>query len=275
MCKFPAGGSRFTQILVRLALCIMAVVSGACRSPSSPSSQEGALLLRDGFEAGALNPQSWFMPEGPGTFLGRTQLRPPASILSIVNGALRLQLDTYNPTATEPGDSFWGSEIVSRQTFVPGDGLIFRARVRVPDPAAGMVASFFLYRLRQGTRDEIDFEILTNSAPNGVLTNIFRDEGFTSAGSPRHDVVPGFAATDFNEFQIEWSRARVRWKVNGQVVRDETAGIPDGPMSLRLNFWAPDADFAAAYSAHIQPTPRAADNRTFFYEIDFVEVQGK
>jgi beta-glucanase (GH16 family) len=215
------------------------------------------------------------MPEGVGTFLGRTQLRPPTAPLTLANGALRLQLDTYNPTALSPGDSFWGSEIVSRQEFTPGNRLTFLARVRVAQSTPGMVASLFLYRLRQATRDEIDFEVLTNRVPSGILTNVFRNEGFASGGSPRHVSVPGFVASEFNDFQLEWSRDRVRWSINGQLIREESAGIPEGPMSLRFNLWAPNTDFADAYSPGLQPAPAAADNRSFFYEIDFVEVRAE
>lgn len=214
------------------------------------------------------------MPHGAGTFLGRTQLRPPAAPLNVVNGVLRLQLDTYNPTALSPGDSFWGSEIVSRHEYTPSNRLTFRARARVPQPAPGMVAAFFLYRLNQATRDEIDFEILTN-APGGILTNVFRNEGFASPGSPRPESVPGFMASEFNDFELEWSRDRVRWSVNGRLIREETVGVPEGPMSLRFNLWAPSADFPSAYSPGLQPAATAAENRQFFYELDFVEVRAE
>ena len=193
----------------------------------------------------------------------------------MASGVVRLQLDTHNPTALVAGDSFWGSEIVTHREFSRGTGLRVRARVRLVDPLErGIVASFFTYALRGSARDEIDFELLTNNAGrNSVLTNVFRNDGFTSAGHPQLVMLPAFQPADFNELEIEWRPDRIVWKVNGAVVRTETAVVPDGPMTLRFNLWVPDANFADAYDAALQPAASAQTNRRFFYEIDFVEVR--
>ena len=255
-------------------VCGLIACCGGCANPTAPSSSVAHVLLRDDFNGTALDSQTWEIPAGVGTFLGRTQLRPPSESIRVADGVLRLRIDSYNPTAIKPGDSFWGSEIVSRQMFARGTGLVFLARVRLVDPVPGMVASLFAYRSGMGTRDEIDFEMLTNDvAFNRVLTNLFRNEGFTSAGDPRNVIAPGFLATDFNELEFEWRPEVVRWKINGRVVREESMNIPGDPMTLRLNFWVPSTDFASAYDARLHPESTPIENHSFFYEVDSVEVR--
>ena len=227
-------------------------------------------FLRDDFNAPALDTSIWMMPEGEGTFVGRTQFRPPSRPLQIANGVLRLQLDTYNPTAVTQGDSFWGSEIVTRQTFQVGGGLRFTARVRVPALVpGGIVASVFSYALTGAVRDEIDFEVLTND-PTRILTNLFSREGFSSPGRPQF--IGGFTAGVFNDLTVEWRPTSVKWAINGQFVREVTERVPVEPMTIRLNVWAPAADFPAAYNALLQPAASAGGNQVFIYEVEFVEI---
>jgi beta-glucanase (GH16 family) len=243
------------------------------RAPAATS----AVLLWDDFAGASLDTTVWFVPIGDGTFIGRTQLRPPTVPLRISDGMLRLQLDTFNPTARVPGDSFWGSEIVTRQLFERGGGLTIRARVRlVPPVLPGMVGSLFSYTTRGGVRDEIDFELITNDGARGdrrILTNAFDDDPFSVAGQPRFATLPGPDLTQFNELEIQWLPDRVRWLVNGTAVREETTRIPDEPMSVRLNFWAPSRDFADAFDDALTPVASANRNQSFFYEVDFVEVR--
>jgi endo-1,3-1,4-beta-glycanase ExoK len=241
-------------------------------SPPPPDPTNGRVLFRDDFDGSSLNASSWLMPEGAGTFLGRTQLRPPSEALLVSNSLLGLRLDTYNPTALTPGDSFWGSEVVTRQTFSRGNGLAVKARMRVPASVpGGLVAAIFTYTLRGGaTRDEIDFELLTN-APSRVLTNVFNGQGFSVAGRPLS--IAGVMAGQFNEFEIHWLPDRLRWRVNGQVAREVLDGIPEMPMTIRLNFWAPAADFADAFNASLRPASTAAGNQAFICEVDYVEIR--
>jgi beta-glucanase (GH16 family) len=234
-----------------------------------------AALFRDDFNGSALDASDWFLPAGAGTFLGRTQLRPPSESLGVANGVVRLRLDTYNPTALVPGDSFWGSEIVSNAIFGRGAGLTFSARARLAGPVpGGLVASVFSYMTQSGVRDEIDVELLSNdlAAPR-LLTNVFDDNDFSHPGHPAFATIPGFSLTDFNLYQVDWLPDRVRWRVNGIVIREDLVNVPDDPMSIRLNLWAPAATFAAAYNASLQPVDNAAANQTSYYEVDFIEVR--
>ncbi len=83
----------------------------ACTSLFAPLASAGQVLLRDDFDGSALDTTKWFVPTGDGTFFGRTQIRPPSAPLTVGGGVIRLQLDTWNPSALVPGDSFFGSEI--------------------------------------------------------------------------------------------------------------------------------------------------------------------
>jgi beta-glucanase (GH16 family) len=184
---------------------------------------------------------------------------------------LRLQLDTHNPTALTPGDSFWGSEVVTRQTFSVGTGLRFSARVRLGGVLpGGMVAALFGYALNGSVRDEIDVELLTNDR-SLVLTNVFQADGFNTGGRPQYH--GGIDAAAFNELSVEWLPNLIRWKVNGVTVRELADRVPITPMSIRLNLWAPAADFPQAFNPALQPSATAAGNQIYFYEVDWVEVR--
>ncbi|NOT26381.1 MAG: glycoside hydrolase family 16 protein [Acidobacteria bacterium] len=256
---------------------------GGSASPSAPTPPQAlaaagsAVLLRDDFNGPALDTSLWFVPTGEGSFLGRTQIRPPTQALQVAGGVLRLQLDTFNPTARVPGDSFWGSEIASRMLFDRGAGLAFRARVRLVRPVPpGLVASLFSYATRGGVRDEIDFEMLTNDVDAGaprILTNLFTNDPFSVPGRRQFVTLPASGPTEFTELEVQWMTGAVRWLVNGSVSREQTMGVPTEPMSVRLNFWAPDQNFADAFSAMLQPAASVTGNRTFFYEIDWVEIR--
>jgi hypothetical protein len=237
------------------------------------------VLLRDDFDGDALDTEKWFLPAGAGTFFGRTQIRPPSEPPEFTGNAIRLRLDTHNPTALTPGDSFWGSEIVTQETFPRGDGLAFKARARLVAPVpGGLVASLFSYRLDPTAivRSEIDFEFLSNdivAKRERVLTNVFDDDPFDSAGDVEHVPVPGLDLTDFNEYEIRWLPDRIEWFVNGVDVREEADTNPEEDMEVRLNFWAPDHHFAAAYDADLVPVATPEQNEAYFYEVDWVEVR--
>jgi hypothetical protein len=240
----------------------------------------GEVLLEDEFDGSALDPALWFQPVGEGTFLGRTQLRPPEYPVEVADGVARLVLHTHNPTAGVPGDSFFGSEIVSQQVFSPAQGeggIAIEARVRlVPPLAPGLVGSLFAYDLvGPGIRDEIDVELLTNFALAGggeILTNVFDDAAFSQPGAFAAVAVWGLEPTGFNTYTVWWRPDRIQWFVNGSLVRQELAVLPQTPLRVRLNLWAPDAGFAAAYSAALQPTPDPLSNQVFATEVDRVTV---
>ena len=112
-----------------------------------------------------------------------------------------------------------------------------------------------------------------------VLTNVFADDP-PGRGDPAFISVDNLDLTEFNTFRIEWLPEEVRWFVNGNLIRTEAAftgdldvNVPETPLNLHLNFWAPAAEFADAFDNSLQPAFSVAADQSFFYEIDFVQVE--
>lgn len=240
---------------------------------------EAKRLLRDDFDGSSLDTTKWFVPTGPGSFFGRTQIRPPSEALTVTGGVIRLQLDTFNPTAQVPGDSFWGSEIDSLETWQRGKGLAFAARSRLVCPlAGGLVGSVFSFVFLPAIpgHDEIDFELLSNdvvASEERVLTNVFDDDDFSQPGDKAFADVTGLDLCDFHTWEARWLPDRVEWWVDGALVRSETDTVPDDAQNVRLNSWAPDQFFSEAYDASLVPAAAAEDNEIYYYEVDWAEVR--
>ena len=246
---------------------------------ASEAAADPGVLLRDDFDGSALDTTLWFVPVGDGTFFGRTQIRPPWVPLTVTGGVIRLQLDTYNPDAYLEGDSFYGSEIDTIDTYAVASGLAFRARVRfaagVPGGLVGSLFSYVFLPAIQG-RDEIDFELLSNDAvasSERVLTNVFDDDDFSQPGDKQFANVAGLDLFQFHEYEIRWFPDRIEWYVDAALVRTESGTVPHDPQNVRLNFWAPDSDFGDAFDAALQPAIDEAENQVWYYEVDFVEVR--
>jgi hypothetical protein len=235
------------------------------------------VLLNDTFGGSSLNNANFYVPQfdpNGSTFLGDTQLQvSPTYSPSVSNGVLHLDLKTYNPTALTPGDSFFGSEVISQRQFTVGQGLIVDVRAQVPaSNPAGIVSAPFLYTPPgvSGNHDEIDFELLTNNTDQ-VSTNVYADQPL-GVGSPVSANLPDGDLADYHDYQITWLPNEVQWSVDGQVVRTETDAVPTGPMSLYLNTYVPSSDFAAAYNPALQPVAQAARNQIYDFNIDSVIV---
>lgn len=251
----------------------------------------GQVRIRDDFDGTRLDSAKWCTPAGPATFFGRTQIRPRHLPPTVANGRLHLTLETYNPSARRPGDSFWGTE-VQTTAFRRETGLSVKARVRVrangvdasnrsvPLPG-GLVVGIFLYTSDScgsrllSRRDEIDFELLSNdivASRRRVLTNVFPNSPFSFPGVFRFVTQSGLDLTAWNDVEIRWLLDRTQWYLNGVLVREEFSALPTGDMTVRLNFWAPDSTFASAYSPALRPASFAAANTTWTCEVDWVEV---
>jgi hypothetical protein len=256
---------------VLVALALAGLLAASARAATR-------VLLRDDFDGSALDAAKWLVPTGPGTFFGRTQVRPPSVPLVVSGGVIRLQLDTWNPSAQVPGDSFFGSEIDTLETFARGSGLEFEARLRLVGPLPrGLVGSLFSFVfLPPDRRDEIDFELLSNDLDAGlprVLTNVFDDDDFSQPGDKAFATLAGLDLASFHSYTVRWLPDRVEWWIDGTRVRQELVTLPDDAMNVRLNFWAPDSFFSEAYDASLQPAANAQDNQVYFYEVDWVEIR--
>ena len=237
-----------------------------------------ATLFFDDFNGSSLDEAAWRLPTGDGTFFGRTQIKPPEfngqNLRPVVTGGTAtLQLDTYN-ASDNSANSFWGQEIQTRQTFLPGaNGVSIETRMRFLDtPAGGLVGGFFTWGFDGTIRDEIDVELLSNDlSRNRFFTNLYNNDTFSDAGDSAFAGLPGFDMTEWNTYEIRWLPDRIQWLLNGSQVREQIAIVDDHPGEVRLNIWAPDEGFAAAYNGALQPTDLAG-NQQYQLEIDYVRV---
>ncbi|MBE7385203.1 MAG: glycoside hydrolase family 16 protein [Leptolyngbya sp. SIO1E4] len=255
-------------------------------------------LLRDDFLGNNLDSAKWklpiFTPMNNASFLGRTQLRvsndPNHEPPKVENGSVTLQLDTYNPSA--PGASFLGSELITQEKFSISTGMSFEARVRLLDPIdEGMVASLFSYEISDTNgdgeikandlHDELTYEFLTNyvdgddinTPPNAILTNAYQDMPLGAGDFLYPQASENDDLKTFHEFRIQLYPDRAVWYINDQVVRREFDTVPDEPMDVRLNFWAPAQEWQDAFSSSLIPTTAPENNQSYRYEVDYVDVK--
>lgn len=248
-------------------------------APSEAASQ--TVLFRDDFNGTSLNTANWNVADytfgGNRAYFGNTP--------TVAGGLATLRLDTFNPDHV---GFFRGTEIFSATRFARGTaGVEFEARVRTNMTTRGAVTSVFTYAQTPPANhaDEMDFEFVTNqingqATNHNVLTSSWNDWG--APGSAHNDgvhhqnanpAVAGLNLTDFNTVTIRWLPDRVDWLVNGALVASESGVLPDAATPIRMNFWPPDASWAAAYDAGLQPANSAAANVSFTYDLDYVEVR--
>ncbi|GEM_PF-3046456 len=245
---------------------------------------DGAIpVLRDDFDGSALDLFLWNLAEpGPSSIVGRTQLQT-VDAPEVSGGLLRLRVDSFNPFS--PGNTFLGTGISTDEAFVRSGGLVFETRARLIndglDPLdRGLVASFFSFGLDEGVRDEISLDLLSNDvlaepvANERVRTSSSNDELLGQSAVAGSVGAAGLDATVFNTYRIEWQPTRVEWYVNDVLVRVESGAVPDDPMNVGLNFFAPDnAGIGTGFDASLQPDSNSSDNETWFFEVDFVEIR--
>ena len=277
MVTAPASRSSLTPTrgrLYRINVLVLVLLCGL----ASPA--RAACSFFHDFPGPGVDPTIWAYPTGDASFYGRTQIRP--GYPPILNGSVCLPLDTHNPSARTPGDSFFGSEIFTRVRLSRGMGCRVEVRGRlVPPIVNGLVGGIFLYRYFEETRrhSEIDFELLSNlhsnsadkfKQPDQIQTNLYVDEPF-GAGRFAFVAIPGLDVTQFNTYRFDWLPDRVRWYINDQFVRTESRS-PKEDLFLHLNFWAPACDWAIACDPNLIPASRPEDNRTYYFCVDWVRA---
>jgi len=263
---------------------IAAMAAISCNWIAAPTAEaQTQIILDEQFDGNAVD-TNVFTFSGPGneSFFGRTQLNSPQlpgafDSPTVANGVLQLEINSFNPFA--PGSFFLADEIRTIQQFAPSstNGFSFETRARFVDDATnplspGVIGGIFLFGLDPVAfpleRDEIDFELLSNFPQGSVLTNVFNDDGFTSAGDGQFASVPGLDLTEFNDFRIETTLSSTQFFVNDTLVRNETENLALEPQDFRLNINVQGPEFADAFSPLIQPTTDPALNETFIFEID-------
>lgn len=258
---------------------------------------QAELLLRDDFNGtGIVNPSVWRLPFGEeGSFVGRTQFRGNSATDMPLQGVAEaaasdgmvteLHLDTYSPI--DAGNQFLGTDLLTKQNFARGGGLSFESRLRLKAPTTGgLVGGFFAYDVQResppGTlvRDEIDFELISNQAVGGSpthdpFTNFWNEGPFTgpaAAGAGQFHNVAGVDLTQFQDYKVDWTPQSIKWYVNNNLVRTQTTNVPDDPMKLHFNLWAPDSGFADAFNGALAPAATAGANQRYTLQVDHIEV---
>lgn len=226
-------------------------------------------LLLDNFNT-ALSATRWDYNhyEDGGSYLGRTQMRQ--SLPTVSNGYLHLRLDSYNPTSLPNSPSFYGSEAKTKQKFsTTSGGISFEVKAHLLTSTPGVVGGMFAYSSAGATHDEIDFEAVSKKI-NSIQTNVYDDEPLGAGHSAFHAL--STPLTENHLYRIEWLPDRVRWFVDGKLVRESTQYVPQGAMALHLNIWAPAQDWIEAYSNAINPVTTAGKNTSYYFEVDSVKV---
>ena len=267
---------------------IAALAAISCSWIATPiASAQTQVVLDEQFDGNAVDTSVFtFSGSGDESFFGRTQLNSPQlpgafDAPTVANGVLQLEINSFNPFA--PGTFFLADEIRTIQQFAPTstNGFSFETRARFVDDATnplspGLIGGAFLFGVDPVAfpleRDEIDFELLSNFPMDSVLTNVFNDDGFTSAGDGQFVSVPGLDLTEFNDFRIETTLSSTQFFVNNTLVRNETENLALEPQDFRLNINVQGPEFADAFSPLIQPTTDPALNETFIFEIDSLVI---
>ena len=243
------------------------------------------VIFSDDFNGtGNVDTTKWRLPFGPesgeGNFVGRTQYRGDTAVdmPQQVGGNAELHLDTYS--IVDPGNAFLGHDLLTKRNFAVGGGLTIESTLRLAPSAAqsatgGQVGGFFMFdNTGTGVRDEIDVELLGNevvSGNNRVGTNNWNDGTFASGGDFQLHAA-GVDLTQFNDYKMEWTPDVIKWYVNNNLVRVQTEDVPDDPMKLHFNVWAPDSSFSEAFDAALQPTAVEANNTRYTLQVDDVSV---
>jgi hypothetical protein len=239
---------------------------------------EGAsqVLLDEDFAGATLDATTWDVAVNT---IGRTQfgLTP-----TLAGGVATFRFDTHN--AGDPGNTFKGTEIKTDAQFTRNgtEVLEFEARLRIVSPMAnGLVNAFFTFDAAGGPTDEIDFELLSNwinnpAAAGRILLATWDDfdegnpqpqQNFTTSA-----LVKNFDPFSFNDYKMIWYADRTEWYVNDILIYSTTETLPDDPMKVHLNIWAPKSSFAVAFSNTLQPVANIGDNTSYTYEVESVTV---
>lgn len=130
------------------------------------------------------------------------------------------------------------------QTRTPYGYGTFEARLKTP-AGSGLNASFFSYiGPQQGKpHDEIDFEVLLrNTGQVDTTTFVNGKSGDGKIGSGQSHALPGPSDRDFITYAFTWEPDRLRFYLNGKLVRtmDDPKTIPTNPQRMFFSLWGSD-----------------------------------
>lgn len=171
------------------------------------------------------------------TFPSNLALFTPDNVVVNYSGASELQFRKQGTSVRE----FTAGAIASREAFLYGT---FAARLKATN-VSGLVTGIFLHR--NGPHQEIDIELLGKDTTK-MLVNVFYNPGIKGTkleygyrGTPVTIDLGFDASQDFHLYEIEWSTAGIRWRVDGKLVYErvlwDPTPIPNLPMEFNVNLW--------------------------------------
>jgi endo-1,3-1,4-beta-glycanase ExoK len=210
------------------AVCLALTLSpvAACGAPPAKPKPAGMASFFEPFDR--LDPKRWYISDGwvNGAHQACTWSRDN---VSAAGGTLRLILRR----APDKLRSHRCAELRTHEATGYGT---YEVRLRSA-AGSGLNTAMFTYSGPPMTpvHDEIDFEFL------GKDTGKVQLNFFTSARGGHERMIPvgADAAGGFNTYAFEWAPGRVRWFVNGTLVRtEEGAAMPRVPGQFFLSLWA-------------------------------------
>ena len=135
-----------------------------------------------------------------------------------------------------------GAEIFTNDSQLYGK-YVFRMRAA---EGSGILSNFFLWK--EGSElpgvawEEVDIEVFGRDQARSWQSNIITGLDSRSTSEQVHDAGVSLAQ-NYHTYSIEWTPQWVRWRVDGELVR-ETQGGQTGdlinPAQARFNFWPPN-----------------------------------
>ena len=251
---------------------------------------QAAPLFQDNFGVPGthLNFAAWTTEMGAAAVLGRTQLADwvtPGGLGQFVvgNDGAHLALHTVNLMGNRESPLFYGTHAKTIQWFQPSRAaaVSFTARLRLTSLQPGIVYGIYLYGCPAQQcvtqHDEIDIELVTNhlqpgATPLMVQLNRYAVEPLGAGHGALVNLPPDFAPLAPHDWTIRWSLSRIDYLVDRTVLSTEVTHIPEGPMQVNVNAWAPGPDWADAFSTSLEPASAAAMDQSFVALLTSVSV---
>ncbi|SMQ76000.1 endo-1,3-1,4-beta-glycanase ExoK [Devosia lucknowensis] len=181
-----------------------------------------------------------------------------AGQITVEGGALRVG---FAPVPAGERSNSCG-EIQTRSEYGYGT---YEARLRTPS-GSGLNAAFFTYIGQQQGKphDEIDFEILLKDTGTVETTTFVNGKsGDGEVGSGQAHALPYPSDSDFVTFAFTWEPDRLRYYINGKLVRtmDDQATIPANPQRIFFSLWGSDTltDWMGRFSQPADPVAMEVD----------------
>lgn len=219
-------GSSKATTLTRLPSC--RAVLGALVVALSPAQAAAPAMTTSFFDPfDALDTKRWYVSNGwaNGAHQGCTWSR---DALKVASGALTLRL-------YKAADKLRSHRCAELRTHARLGYGWYEARIKTA-AGSGLNTAMFTYSGQPLTKvhDEIDFEFLGKD-PTGVQMNYYTN---AKGGHESRGAVGGAASAGFNHYAFDWSPGRIRWFINGRLVRTaDGAALPTTSGQFFLSLW--------------------------------------